>query len=238
MSSTANQHRDRLTPTQARAARRDRRKRRRRIVRWSGFSAIGLLAFLFIVALFAPSLPISLGSSGAGTAGTKIPDQGGNLHMLRGEDHPPYNSVPGTSGWHYSDANAPIGWGVYSEFIPDEVLVHNLEHGGVGIHYNCPDGCDFLIRQLESMARYVEGNWLDEYISTLDPDQQADELRRARNLARRYKVVMSPYPDMDSKIALTAWNFLDKFEEYDEPRVQRFLLDHVNSPNAPEYFSP
>ena len=81
--------------------RRERRKRRRRLVTWGGASAIGLLAFLFIVALFAPSLPISIGATGAGTAGTKVPDQGGgNLHMLRGEEHPPYNSVPGTSGSH------------------------------------------------------------------------------------------------------------------------------------------
>ena len=254
MATSANRRSDRLSPTQARAARRGRRNRRRRVVRWGGGGAIGLLAFLFIVALFAPSLQFSIGSTGAGTAGTSVPDQGGgNLHMPRGDEHPPYNSVPGTSGWHYSDSGAPIAWGIYNEFIPDEVLVHNLEHGGVGIHYNCPtaapaatttatdpDGCDFLIRQLESLARQVEGNWLDKYILELelDPEASDSDLLRARQMKRRYKVVMSPYPDMDSKIALTAWNFIDKLEEYDESRIQRFLLDHMGSPDAPEYFSP
>ena len=241
MATSADRRSDRLTPTQARAARRDRRKRRRRLYTWSIGAGIGLLAFLFIIALFAPSLPISIGATGAGTVGTKVPDQGGgNLHVPRGEEHPPYNSVPGTSGWHYSDSGAPIAWGVYNEFIPDEVLVHNLEHGGIGIHYNCTDDCDFLIQQLESLARQVDGNWLDKYILELelDPEASDGDLLRARQINRRYKVVMSPYPDMDAKIALTAWNFIDKMEEYDEPRIQRFILDHMSSPNAPEYFSP
>lgn len=237
MTISGDRRKDRLTPTQARAARRDRRNRRRRFVRWGSLSIVGLLAFLFIVALFAPSLPISIGSPGGGTAGTKIPDQGGGLHLSRGESHPPYNSIPGTSGWHYSDSDAPISWGTYSEFIPDEVLVHNLEHGGVGIHYNCTEECDFLIRQLESMAKYTEGNWVDKYIATLDPEVDATKLLQARQLKRNYKVVMSPYPAMDTPIVLTAWNFLDELEEFDEPRIQRFLLDHVSSPNAPEYFA-
>ena len=170
--------------------------------------------------------------------GEKIGDiGGGNMHVQRDESHPSYNSVPATSGWHYSDELAPMPWGVYSEPIPDEVLVHNLEHGGVGIHYNCPDGCDFLVQQLASLAIHREGDWIDEYISTLDPDLDRQELAQAENIRRHYKIIMSPYPNMETTIALTAWNFLDRLDVYDDGRIIDFILDHVSSSNAPEYLA-
>jgi hypothetical protein len=89
--------------------------------------------------------------------------------------------------------------------ISDEVLEHNLEHGGVGIHYNCPGGCPALIQGLAEIA------------------------------GRYGKVVMSPYPDMRSAIALTAWTFIEKLDELDERRITEFIEAHVSSPVAPEY---
>ena len=56
----------------------------------------------------------------------------GQEHIEVGASHPPYNSNPPTSGWHYKD---PADWGVYQEAFPDEKLVHNLEHGGIWISY-------------------------------------------------------------------------------------------------------
>ena len=137
----------------------------------------------------------------------------GNLHIRRGESPlDPYTSVPATSGWHYSDAGAPARWAVYDEFITDPVLVHNLEHAGVGIHYNCPDGCDELIAKLAEIA--------ERYFSRSNP--------RAR------KIIMSPYPGMDSTIALTAWNYLASFDEFDEEQIVTFIEDHMNASDAPE----
>ncbi len=34
---------------------------------------------------------------------------------------------------------------------------------------------------------------------------------------------MTPYTLMDSRIALTAWGYLDTFEEFDEARVRAFI---------------
>ena len=45
---------------------------------------------------------------------------------------------------------------------------------------------------------------------------------------------MSPYPDMETRIALTAWTFLDKFEDFDEARISEFISSHESSPNSPE----
>lgn len=210
MATQSKRNKDRMTPTQARAARRLRRQRRRRFVKFGGMSAITLLALVFIFSLFAGGLRGGGGHSGAADGpaptgpGLRIPSQGAE-HISQTQTHPPYNSVPATSGWHRGDAAAPAPWGVYDTELPDEILVHNLEHGGVGIHYNCPEGCDELIGQLEEIAN------------------------------RMGKVIMSPYPEMDTRIALTAWTFLDVFDEFDKDRVEDFARAHESSPNAPEY---
>ena len=204
MATHTKRRKDRLTPTQARTARRERRKRRKRFTRFGIFIAIGVVSFLFVVSLFAPSLPFSIGSGPPTGPGVRYTDQGADHIIEAGETHTPYNSIPATSGWHYSDETAPASWGVHEEVLPDEVLVHNLKLGGVGIHYDCPEGCDELVADLAAIAE------------------------------ESGKVVMSPYSDLGAKIALTAWTFLDKFDEYDEARVRNFVETHVNSPNAPE----
>lgn len=150
---------------------------------------------------------VPTGVDGSVRTGTFVPELK-SFHIGFGESHPDYNSVPGTSGWHYGSPHAPIPWGVYREFISDEVLIHNLEHAGIGIHYDCPDRCPELVRQLEAFARQYQ------------------------------KIVVSPYPDMERRIALTAWTFIDKFDDYDEERISDFIEDHINSSEAPEPFAP
>lgn len=56
----------------------------------------------------------------------------GQTHIKVGESHPPYNSNPPTSGWHWLK---PANWGVYNRVLVDEQVVHNLEHGGIWISY-------------------------------------------------------------------------------------------------------
>ncbi len=56
----------------------------------------------------------------------------GQEHIAVGATHEAYNSNPPTSGWHYAQ---PAQWGVYQTELPDEQLVHNLEHGGIWISY-------------------------------------------------------------------------------------------------------
>lgn len=69
-------------------------------------------------------------------------------HIEDGAEHPPYNSNPPTSGPHYA---RPAEWGVYQEALPDEQLVHNLEHGGIWISYNGID--ENTKTQLEALAK-------------------------------------------------------------------------------------
>ena len=204
------------TATQARAARRERRQNRRKFTRVFIGLAIAGIALLLILGLILPMLG-NLGSSA-----DKVPEgpgkqieSDGRVHIDEGSEHPPYRTVPAASGWHYSQPLAPVSWGIHTEYIPEEKRIHNLEHGGISVAYNCAerasDDCNQLVESLTSIV---------------------DRAREA-NL----KVVMSPYPGMPTKIALTAWTFIDAFDEFDENRIKDFINAHESSPNAPERFA-
>ena len=93
-------------------------------------------------------------------------------------------------------------WGIHTASIPKELQVHNLEDGGVLVQYNCPQGCPDLVEKLAAIVnRYAK------------------------------QVILAPYPGMDKRIALTAWGRIDKFDDFDERRIVRFItaykgIDH------------
>jgi len=66
-----------------------------------------------------------------------------------GAHHPPYNSVPPTSGPHVPQTVAP---GVYTQPLAEEIQVHVLEHGHVLIQYGAglPPG---QLSELRTVAR-------------------------------------------------------------------------------------
>lgn len=55
----------------------------------------------------------------------------GRTHISVGDAHEEYNSNPPTSGSHAG----PARWGFSNAELPDENLIHNLEHGGIWISY-------------------------------------------------------------------------------------------------------
>ena len=203
---------NRLTPTQARAARRSRRQNRSRVTRWGIGIAVGVVALLLILGLIMPMVG-SLGNPISGSPdgpGEKVEDQGTH-HIEEGEEHPAYNSQPATSGWHYPQPLAPVSWGIHQTFIPEEKRLHNLEHGGISITYNCAPSCPKLV---ESLTEIVQ---------------------RARN--ESMKVLLSPYPGTKQRVSLTAWTFIDSFDAFDKDRIIEFIDSHHNSKNAPEPYA-
>ena len=139
--------------------------------------------------------------------GTKVFEQI-NLVIRFGESHPEYKSTPATSGWHYGIPDAPAPWGVHNEFISDEVLIQNLVQGGVGLHYNCEDGCKDVIDVFTELSQQYQ------------------------------KIVVSPYEGLNKKIAITAWSYIDEMDELDLDRIELFIKAHHNSERAPEHFKP
>ena len=77
----------------------------------------------------------------------------GQEHISVGASHPEYNSNPPTSGWHYAQ---PADWGVNQEELPDEQLIHNLEHGGIWISYKDVD--DKTKSDLETVGKRYPGS--------------------------------------------------------------------------------
>tara|TARA_Y100000758_G_scaffold297610_1_gene257768 strand:+ start:2058 stop:2687 length:630 start_codon:yes stop_codon:yes gene_type:complete len=203
---------NKLTPTQARAARRERKQNKSKITRWLIGIAIVGVASLLIISLILPMIG-GIGGGGAETPdgpGTKVESQG-REHIQEGAEHPPYNSVPATSGWHYPQPLAPVSWGVHSTFIPEEKRIHNLEHGGISITYNCPEGCEDIISELNGIVE------------------------RARD--ENMKILLSPYPGTERKITLTSWTFIQSFDNYDKGKIIDFIDSHHNSPNSPEPYA-
>jgi hypothetical protein len=84
-----------------------------------------------------------------------------------------WNSFPPSSGTHY-ELPAKFNW--YTQPIPQIVVVHNLEHGGIAVSYGSKVSAATL-RQLRS--------W---YLQDTNG------------------VLVTPLPQLGKRIALTAWN--------------------------------
>lgn len=118
-----------------------------------------------------------------------IPDQG-SAHVGQGTPHPPYNSNPPTSGWMDPQ---PAAWGVYQSVIPDENMVHSLEHSGVWLSYRDANDTE-TIQQLQDIAR--------RYTS---------------------QVIVTYRPANDSRIAIAAWRRLLKMDKVDSAQIYDFI---------------
>jgi hypothetical protein len=151
--------------------------------------------------------------------GQSVPSQG-NLHIQSpGSPHPPYNSDPPTSGPHVPFI---VRWGVHKVPITREIQVHNLEDGGVIMQYNC-NNCAELVSKLEAIAQQY---------------QKKAEMERSKTNSKhpsRYDhLILAPNPGMDARIALTAWGRIDKFNEYDEGRITKFIEAYIGIDHHPE----
>lgn len=169
----------------ARQAQRQRQQKRRRLI-WYG---VGLALLITLLGLGVQGFQASRARQAIGQA---VSFQG-SQHINPGSSRAPYISDPPTSGPH---AGA-VGAGFYDTPIPDENIVHNLEHGHVAISYDCAQ--------------------------LADCETVKDNLRR---LVRRYdtrKIIAVPRQNRDAPIALTAWQRLDLLEQYDEARISAFI---------------
>lgn len=97
--------------------------------------------------------------------------------------------------------------GFYSEPVEDGLLMHSLEHGYVIIWYDCTqfDDCGPTMDSIESI---VSGG---------------------------PKLIGMPRSGMESPIALTSWDRIERLDYVDENAIRRFIRDNLNrspEPNA------
>ena len=115
-----------------------------------------------------------------------------------------YNTVPPTSGRHWS---AWLDCGFYNYPIPDEMLVHNLEHGNIIVSYNLPDDADVVA--------------LREAVDAIP-------------LAAEYAVVRRYLDIPEGMVAITTWGVLDRMMGVDPERIARFFRDFPGN-TGPEF---
>ena len=122
-------------------------------------------------------------------------------HFPAGQIYDAYNSNPPTSGPH---AATFAQFAISDVAVPKEMAVHNMEHAGVVVWYNCN---------------------AQPILSGADCTALRNELGQVvqSEVGAGKRVLMTPYADMDERIALTAWGLLDAFEEFDSARVQEFI---------------
>lgn len=146
--------------------------------------------------LFATSNPDGSANS---LLGEEIEDLGAN-HITQGDKVTTYNSNPPTSGPHWP---SPAGCKVYNEEVPDEAVVHSLEHGAVWVSYKNIEDKD-LVAKLEEVANRNPG-----------------------------KLILSPRSANDSDIALVSWNRLLELEAFDENQITEFIKSNRNNAPEP-----
>ena len=61
-----------------------------------------------------------------------------------------------------------------------------------------------------------------------------DLVSKLKRIAKRYnRILLAPYPNMDKKIALTAWGEIDKFSDFNEGRITRFIEAYIGIDHHP-----
>ena len=136
----------------------------------------------------------SKGQPETGGLGTVYANQG-QEHIAVDAKHAAYNSFPATSGPHVAQ---PQPWGVFGDEVPDEKLVHNLEHGGVVIQYN---------------PKLYEGS-IDPLIALQ---------KKYPN-----KTVVAPNRQLKNAFTLTAWRRLYTLDSLDETKITDFIEKYKN----------
>lgn len=144
-----------------------------------------------------------------------------------------YNSNPPTSGPHLPTW---VKAGVYDAPQSEGELIHSLEHGYVIVNYNC----NVHLSQIFNVGKvfaHEEGSpsaaFVDPTVATGSAVNDTEvckslvkNLTDAATKKKLWKLIVVPRPNLDTTIALTAWNYLDKFDTFNEKRIERFIDYH------------
>ena len=142
--------------------------------------------------------------------GVQHPEQARN-HIPRGQKHDPYNSDPASSGPHYADSGAPTSWGTYVEEVPDEVFLHNEEHGGMVVTYNPQLLPADQLKKLRALFAAPSSN------KDFSPG----------------KFILTPRSKDTHAIELASWRWTMNLDGYDEATLMKFFRQHVGQSPEP-----
>lgn len=115
-----------------------------------------------------------------------------------------YSTIPPTSGRHWPTWS---NCGFFNHPLPDELLVHNLEHGNIIVSYNLAD---------------------DTEVEALRSAVAAIPLAAEFAIVRRYTAIP------EGMVAVTAWGVLDRMIGVDRARIAGFFEDYPGN-TGPEF---
>lgn len=122
-----------------------------------------------------------------------------------------YDSNPPSSGNH---------WPIWAEFrthevaVPREMLVHNLEHGAIVMRHRCDPECPEVVEAFEAAA----------------DDFGVDALCvSGEDSAERSRIVISPDPELDAPIGISAWRATYVATCIDPESIQAFIEEHYGN---------
>ena len=122
----------------------------------------------------------------------------GATHIDDGQDVT-YNSAPPASGNHWF---RPARCGFYDEELPDEQIVHNLEHGNIVISHNLTTDIE-----IEALRDTMDGIGLS----------------RIWGITRPYSGIP------EGQVALSAWGVIDFFPGVDRDRITTFYENYAGA---------
>jgi uncharacterized protein DUF3105 len=195
------------------AARQRARDRRNLYIIAGAIGAVAVAILLVAVALnHQNSGRLAFQTYSGPTLGTSVPDEGRN--HVDPSTTPTYKFYPPASGPHYSAQGiAPVNWqtiGTASSPLVEGQYIHNLEHGGIAILYNCSTGADCTTLK----------NSLENYVTNLAPVEPS---------FGEVKMVITPYSQgMQKKVALVAWDYIEFLDSYDQNAITQFYENHVD----------
>lgn len=161
---------------------------------------------------------LTLGCSDADAVGSSGQDSPGGAcnAVIQSRAGLSQEHVPECSPLDYPD-NPPLGgehygvWAAFQSFsfpVPRGYWVHDMEHGAVVFSYNCPEGCDSDVAQVQSLIDAL-------------PE---DSLCEGKGVKRR--VVLTPDPLLDGRWGLSAWGHSLRADCVDAERFTQFYLNH------------
>ena len=167
-------------------------------------AASAIIAFLVIAGFVVGGISFQ-SDSGVGSSSEYVEGVGEQQEIMPTRLHVPeeqtvdYNAVPPTSGNHW-DWWARCGF--YEDGLPDERIVHNMEHGNIIVSYNLPDG-----PELDRLKNFMDGF----------------ELAPSWGVTRFYDQIP------EGTVALTTWGILDTMVGVDEDRIEEFFRTYAGT---------
>ncbi|WP_433376609.1 DUF3105 domain-containing protein [Streptosporangium sp. CA-115845] len=100
---------------------------------------------------------------------------------------------------------------------------HNPAWQNCGI-YDQPINNETAVHSMEHGAVWI----------TYRPDLPKAELDTLKELASKDYMLLSPYPELPSKVVASSWNKQLKLDSAEDPRLPKFIIKYKNGPETPE----